>query len=75
MALSCQAFWLINLLSKVTESELKSVTLYVDNKFVIALMKNMIFYGHNKYISTHFHFIHECVEKRQIVVEFISTRE
>ena len=44
----CEALSLRNLLSEVTRSELKLVTLYVDNKFAIALMKNPIFHGHNK---------------------------
>ena len=73
-AASCQALWLRNLLSKVTKSELKLVTLYVDNKFAIALMKNLIFHGRSKHTDTCFHFIHECTEKRQIVVEFVCTR-
>ena len=72
---SCEALWLRNLLSEVTKSELKPVTLYIDNKSAIALMKSPIFHGHNKHIDTHFHFILECVEKRQIVVESICTRE
>ena len=59
----------------MTRSELKSVTLYVDNKFVIALMKNLVFYGRSKHINTCFHFIRECVEKRQIAMEFVCARE
>ena len=56
-------------------SELEPVTLYIDNKFAIALMKNPVFHGCSKHINTRFHFIYECVEKRQIVVEFVCTRE
>ena len=61
-------------MSEVTRSELKPVTLYVDNKSMIALIKNLVFHGRNKHIDTPFHFIYECVEKRQIVVEFVCTR-
>ena len=74
-AASCQALWLRKLLSEVTKSESKSVTLSVDNKYTIALMKNQVFHERSKHIDTLFHFIHEYVEKRQIVVEFICTRE
>ena len=38
-------------------------------------MKNPVFYGRSKHIDTRFHFICECVEKRQIVVKFVCTRE
>ena len=64
IAVSYQALWLRNLLSEVTISELKSVTLYVKNKYAIALMKNLAFHGCNKHIDTHFHIIRECVKKR-----------
>ena len=72
---SCQVLWLRNLLSKVIRSELTLVTFDVDDKSTIALMKNLIFYEHSKHVDTRFHFIRECVEKRQIVVEFVCTRE
>ena len=58
----------------MTISELKLVTLYVDNKSMITLMKNPEFHGCSKHIHTRFYFIHECVEKRHIVVEFVCTR-
>ncbi|KAK9098697.1 hypothetical protein Syun_025742 [Stephania yunnanensis] len=38
-------------------------------------MKNPVFHGRSKHIDTRFHFIRECVENRQIVVEFVSTGE
>ena len=74
-AMSYQALWLRNLLSEVTRSELKSITLYADKKSAIALIKNPVFHGCKKHIDIRFHFIRECVEKRQIVVEFVYTRE
>ena len=74
-AASYQVLWLRNLLSEVTRSELKSVTLYVDNKSALALMKNPMFHGCSRHIDTRFHFIRECVEKRQIIVDFVCTRE
>ena len=74
-AASCQALWLRNLLSEGTRSELKPITLYIDNKSAIALMKNPIFHGRNKHIDTCFHFMCECIEKRQILVESICTRQ
>ncbi|XP_073057339.1 secreted RxLR effector protein 161-like [Primulina eburnea] len=42
---------------------------------LVALMKNPVFHGRSKHIDTRFHFIRECVEKRQIVVEFVNTGE
>ncbi|KAG6490266.1 hypothetical protein ZIOFF_051551 [Zingiber officinale] len=61
--------------SELTGVEPKPVTLFVDNKSAIALMKNPVFHGRNKHIDTRFHFIRECIEKGQIVVEFVNTGE
>ncbi|CAH9074982.1 unnamed protein product [Cuscuta epithymum] len=72
---SCQALWLRNLLSELTGRKPKPVTLYIDNKSAIALIKNPVFHKRSKHIDTRFHFIRECVEKGQMVVEFISTKE
>lgn len=44
-AAACQALWLRNLISEVTASEAKPVTLFVDNKSAIALMTNPVFHG------------------------------
>ncbi|XP_047315455.1 secreted RxLR effector protein 161-like [Impatiens glandulifera] len=72
---SCQRLWLRNLLSEVLGCELRPVTLYVDNKSAIELMKNPVFHGRRKHIDIRFHFIRECVKNQQIVVEFVGTRE
>ncbi|KAG6475509.1 hypothetical protein ZIOFF_064731 [Zingiber officinale] len=72
---TCHALWLRSLTSELTGEKSKPVTLFVDNKSAIALMKNPVFYGQSKHIDTRFHFIRECVENGQIVVEFINTEE
>ncbi|KAG6470071.1 hypothetical protein ZIOFF_071123 [Zingiber officinale] len=72
---TCHALWLRSLTSELTGEKTKPVTLFVDNKYAIALMKNPVFHGRSKHIDIRFHFIRECVENGQIVVEFINTGE
>ncbi|KAG6530926.1 hypothetical protein ZIOFF_004693 [Zingiber officinale] len=72
---ACHALWLRSLASELTGLKPKPVTLFVDNKSAIALMKNPVFHGRSKHIDTRFHFIRECIEKGQIVVEFVNTGE
>ncbi|KAG6535240.1 hypothetical protein ZIOFF_000205 [Zingiber officinale] len=72
---ACHALWLRSLASELTGVKPKPVTLFVDNKSAIALMKNPVFHGRSKHIDTRFHFIRECIEKGQIVVEFVNTGE
>ncbi|GJZ75140.1 ribonuclease H-like domain, reverse transcriptase, RNA-dependent DNA polymerase [Tanacetum coccineum] len=71
-AAATQALWLKRLLSKITHSQEEKVTIMVDNKSAIALMKNPVFHGRSKHIDTKYHFIRECVEREDIQVEFVS---
>ncbi|GJY73089.1 ribonuclease H-like domain, reverse transcriptase, RNA-dependent DNA polymerase [Tanacetum coccineum] len=71
-AAATQALWLKRLLSKLTHSQEEKVTIQVDNKSAITLMKNPVFHGRSKHIDTKYHFIRECIEKEDIQVEFIN---
>ncbi|GKF88761.1 hypothetical protein Tco_0262724 [Tanacetum coccineum] len=67
-----QALWLKRLLSKLTHSQEEKVTIQVDNKSAIALMKNPVFHGRSKHIDTKYHFIRECIEREDIQVKFVN---
>ncbi|PWA54556.1 ribonuclease H-like domain, Reverse transcriptase, RNA-dependent DNA polymerase [Artemisia annua] len=71
-AAATQALWLKRLLSRLTHSNEEKVTIMVDNKSAIELMKNPVFHGRSKHIDTKYHFIRECVEREDLQVEFIS---
>nr|GFA20445.1 ribonuclease H-like domain, reverse transcriptase, RNA-dependent DNA polymerase [Tanacetum cinerariifolium] len=71
-AAATQALWLKRLLRKLTNSKEDKVTIRVDNKFAIQLMKNPVFHGRSKHIDTKYYFIRECVEREDIQVEFVS---
>lgn len=74
-AAAMQAKWLRNLLSELTKTKSKRVTLYVDNNSAIQLMKNPVFHGRSKHINVKYHFIRKCVERGEIVVKRIGTLE
>nr|GEY90361.1 ribonuclease H-like domain, reverse transcriptase, RNA-dependent DNA polymerase [Tanacetum cinerariifolium] len=67
-----QALWLKRLLSELTHSQEEKITIQVDNKSAIALMKNTMFHGRIKHNDTKYHFIRECVERENIQVEFVN---
>nr|GEW80271.1 zinc finger, CCHC-type [Tanacetum cinerariifolium] len=71
-AAATQALWLKRLLSRLTHSEEEKITIMVDNKSAIQLMKNPVFHGRSKHIDTKYHFIRECVKRDDIQVEFVS---
>lgn len=74
-AATCQGIWLRNLLSQVTDTSPGPITLYIDNKSAIDLAKNPVFHGRSKHIDIRYHFIRECVERGEIVIQHISTNE
>ena len=63
------------MIKELTGLSLEPISLYVDNKSAIALMKNPVFHGRSKHIDTRFHFIRECVENKLIVVKHVRTEE
>ncbi|XP_074356716.1 secreted RxLR effector protein 161-like [Apium graveolens] len=65
---ACQGVWLRNLLSQITGRKFGPVIIYMDNKSAIDLAKNPVFHGRSKHIDIRFHFIRECVERKEIVV-------
>nr|GEV01728.1 hypothetical protein [Tanacetum cinerariifolium] len=72
---ACQAIWLANLMKELTGHHVAPITLYVDNKSAIALMKNPVFHGRSKHINIHFYFIRECIEDGLIIVEHVSSKD
>ncbi|XP_076888364.1 secreted RxLR effector protein 161-like [Bidens hawaiensis] len=69
---ACQALWLRGLLLEMTGEKEEIVTLKVDNSLAIALMKNLVFHGRSKHVNTRYHFIRECIEREQIMVEHVN---
>ena len=45
----------------------------VDNQPAIALTKNPILYNRSKHIDVKFHFLRDCVDGGQIIIEFVET--
>ena len=52
-----EALWLHALLSQFVKIDLKSTTLFSDNKSAMELMKDHQYHAHTKHIDIHFHFI------------------
>ncbi|XP_074322920.1 secreted RxLR effector protein 161-like [Apium graveolens] len=70
-----QGVWLSNLLSQITNQKHRPVVIYLDNKSAIDLTKNPLFHGRSKYIDIRYHFICDCVERGEIVIKHICSRE
>ena len=45
----------------------------VDNQSAIALAKNPVLHDRSKHIDVKFYFLRDCVDRGQIIIEFIET--
>ena len=45
----------------------------VDNQPTIAITKNLVLHDRSKHIDVKFHFLRNCVDGGQIVIEFVET--
>jgi hypothetical protein len=45
----------------------------VDTQIAIALAKNFVLHDWSKHIDTKFHFLRDCVDGGQIIIEFVET--
>ena len=70
---ACQAVWLRRLLDELTGVEAHPPALMVDNQPAIALAKNLVLHDRSKHIDVKFHFLRDCVDGWQIVIEFVET--
>lgn len=70
---ACQGIWLARLLSEFSNGEVEHVMLKVDNKLASALAKNPVFHERSKHIELKYHFICDCMEMKNIELEFVPT--
>jgi hypothetical protein len=70
---ACQAVWLCRLLGELTGEEAHPPALMVDNQSAVALAKNPVLHDRSKHIDIKFHFLRDCVDGGQIVIEFVET--
>jgi len=70
---ACQVVWMRRLLGELTGEEAQPPVLMVDNKPAIALAKNPVLHDRSKHIDVKFHFLRDCVDGGQLVIEFVET--
>ncbi|TYK18362.1 Retrovirus-related Pol polyprotein from transposon TNT 1-94 [Cucumis melo var. makuwa] len=71
----CHAVWLRNLLKTVGILQEDPTVIHIDNKSTIALAKNPVFHDRSKHIDTRFHFIRDCISRKEVQVEYVKTED
>ena len=60
-------------MNQLTDEKIGPVVIYVDNKSAIDLSKNLVFHGRSKHIDIRYHFIRECIERAEIVINHVCS--
>ncbi|KAM2718779.1 hypothetical protein EV1_030652 [Malus domestica] len=71
----CHAIWLRNLLKELSLPQEEPTEIYVDNKSAIALAKNPVFHDRSKHIDTRYHYIRECITRKDVQVEYVKSQD
>jgi len=61
------------LLTELTGVQAQPPALKVDNQPAIALAKNPVLHDRCKHIDVKFHFLRDCIDGGQLVIEFVET--
>jgi chaperone required for assembly of F1-ATPase len=69
----CHAVWLRSLLKELHMSQVEATEIFVDNNLALALAKNSAFHDRSKHIDTRYHFIRECIARKEVQLEFVKS--
>lgn len=71
----CQVLWINKLLQERKIQNSAPARLYYDNKAAISIAHNPVLHDRTKHVEVDKHFIKEKIEKGQICIPYISTRD
>nr|GEZ19941.1 retrovirus-related Pol polyprotein from transposon TNT 1-94 [Tanacetum cinerariifolium] len=71
----CHAIWLRSMLKELHMEQKDATEIYVDNKSAIDLAKNPVYHDRSKHINTRYHFIRECIARKDVRVIHTSSED
>ena len=69
------AVWLRNLLKELSMTQEEPTKICVDNKSAIALAKNPVFHNQSKHIDTRYHWIRECITRKDVQIKYVKSQD
>ena len=70
-----EILWNRSLLAELWISASSMTTLWCDNLGAIFLSTNAVFHAHTKHVEVDYHFVRDRIAKREIQVQFISSKD
>ena len=53
----------------------EAMTIFVDNKSAPTLAKNLVFHDQSKHFDTRYHFIQECIARKEVHLDFMKSHD
>ncbi|RDY12725.1 Copia protein, partial [Mucuna pruriens] len=53
----------------------ENTKLYINNKSAQVLAKNLVFHEQNNHIDTRYHFIRQCIVKKEVELVHVKTQD
>jgi len=72
---TAEILWIRSLLAELRISTSSMTMLWCDNLGANFLSANLVFHARTKHVEVDYHFVHDCVVKREIQVRFISSKD
>jgi hypothetical protein len=72
---TAELYWLWMLFKELKIFLSTPPVLWCDNVSALALASNPVFHARTKHIEVDYHFVHEKVLNRDIIIKFISTQD
>ncbi|XP_019248334.1 PREDICTED: uncharacterized protein LOC109227589 [Nicotiana attenuata] len=66
---ACEAEYELNL------PQIEATEICIDNKSAQALAKNPVYHDRSKHIDTRYHFIRECIAKKEVKLKYVKSRD
>jgi len=72
---ACEAIWMRKILVGLFGQMMDPTMIYCDNQSCIKLSENPVFHDRSKHIDIRYHHLRDCVVKRIMMLQYISTEE
>jgi len=70
---TAEVIWLQYLLTDLQVPSVSAPTIWCDNLGATYLSANPIFHAHTKHVEVDFHFVRDCVTKKEIQIRFVPS--
>jgi hypothetical protein len=70
-----EVVWLCKLVSRLFDQVLDSTVIYCDKQSCVKLLENPVFNDRSKHIEIEYYFLHDRVQRREVILQYIFTDE